>query len=171
MPVHHPSGVTLVGINKGSLGRSCTCHKVCGVEVQPQAVFRIRWLEEISPSGRGEHKLAAFLVVDGVDTCKVGYIRKKSLVKPKKFYDGKLVQVFKVYDPDEPDSDDDEEETEVKRKMCRTLYGCAQVTVIDSEYSSGPEDYYSDTLEDYEESSSEKEDKQPKKKKPRTKKT
>ena len=97
MASFHPSGVTLeiVGLESNTQGRSCEMHATCGCLVKEDVVLRLRKVQVVV-EGMEESAIAAYHVSDGVDTCRVGFL-KRHLVKHSKQYEGALVQVTEVY--------------------------------------------------------------------------
>ena len=102
-PHTHSTGVVLdvVGTNRGDRGRSCEEHPDgCGKAVlADNVVVRIRKeqiLVEDYLLGKGRMKeetaLTVNLVSDGIDRCRVGFLRK-AYVPHAKLWDGALCQV------------------------------------------------------------------------------
>ena len=89
----HPSGilVDIVGIESPDRGRSCEEHTVCGAVLELDTVVRFR-AEQIDVDGEEQTALAVYWVTDGIDRCRVGFLRRH-LLKHKKDYDGKLAQI------------------------------------------------------------------------------
>ena len=111
-PPTHSTGVVVdvVGTNKGDRGRSCEEHPDgCGAAVLvDDVVIRIRKeqiLVEDYLLGKGRMKeetaLTVNLVSDGIDRCRVGFLRK-AYVPHAKLWDGALCQVVFVGAADDP---------------------------------------------------------------------
>ena len=119
-PPTHSTGVVLdvVGTNRGDRGRSCEEHPDgCGAAVlADDVVVRIRkeqiLIEDyllgkgrMQEEGRGRMKeetaLTVNLVSDGIDRCRVGFLRK-AYVPHAKLWDGALCQVVFVGAADDP---------------------------------------------------------------------
>lgn len=100
----HPSGITveIVGTECGQQGRSCEQHEICGSVMDEDVVVRFRKVQVIV-NGKEESAIAAFVVSDGIDCCRVGFL-KRHLVKHWERYEGVLAQVTEVYakDSDSP---------------------------------------------------------------------
>ena len=96
----HPPGiiVEIVGIEKGDRGRSCEEHDVCGEVVEEDTLLRLR-REQILVDGKEETSIACYWVTDGIDRCRVGFL-KRHMVKHAWRFDGALVQVTKVFSAD-----------------------------------------------------------------------
>ena len=99
MAPFHPTGIIIeiVGLNAADRGRSCEEHSVCGAEVlKIDSVVRFR-AEQINVNGTEETALAVYLVTDGVDRCKVGFL-PRNLIKHQDKYDGKTAQIVEFLD-------------------------------------------------------------------------
>ena len=99
MPIHHPTGITveIVGIEASNNGRSCDQHDVvCGSVLDNDVVVRLRKVQILNNQGREETAIAAYLVSDGIDQCRVGFLQRH-LVAHAKSFDGVLAQVTQVY--------------------------------------------------------------------------
>jgi hypothetical protein len=120
----HPSGITveIVGIERGDRGRSCEEHDVCGTVVTEDTLLRLR-KEQILVDGQEETAIACYWVTDGIDRCRVGFL-KRHMVKHSGRFDGALVQVTKVYSADPRVSDTAE------RRMHLQNHGCALGAVV-----------------------------------------
>ena len=136
----HPSGITveIVGIERGDRGRSCEEHDVCGTVVEEDTLLRLR-KEQILVDGQEETAIACYWVTDGIDRCRVGFL-KRHMVKHAWRFDGALVQVTKVFSADPRVSDTAE------RKMHHQNHGCALGTVVSAvdeikEKRDNPADY------------------------------
>ena len=82
MATHRPTGLTLevVGIESSSQGRSCESHATCGCLVKDDVLLRLRKVQVLI-EGKEEPAIAAYHVMDGVDTCRVGFL-KRHLINP-----------------------------------------------------------------------------------------
>lgn len=101
--VCHPSGVTvdIVGINASDHGQSCEAHKCCGIFVEENTIvcFKAVQLERKPDKANPEidaTAIAVYHVSGGVDSYKVGFLRRH-LLKYKDKYDGRLEQVTEVF--------------------------------------------------------------------------
>jgi len=121
-PVTHPTGITveIVGINMGSQGHSCEQHEACGTILEEDSVVRFRRCQVVV-NGKETSAIAAYLVSDGIDTCRVGYL-PRHLVKHSKYYDGVLAQITELYgeDCDSP----------MKRRKFHHNRGCCVAALI-----------------------------------------
>ena len=104
----HPTGVVveIVGIDRGDHCRSCEEHDVCGSVVEEDTLLRLG-KEQIMVDGVEETAVACYWVTDGVDRCRVGFL-KRHMVKHARRFDGALVQVTRVLS-DDPRACDTEE--------------------------------------------------------------
>jgi len=131
----HPSGVTvdIVGINASDNGRSCEHHECCGSLVVPDMVVRFKCVQmekTNDPEGATEATaLAVVRVTGGIDTCRVGFLRRH-LLKYKDEYDGRLAQVTDVFS--------DESESPSDRQKHHRNRGCARAVLIEAEYRETP---------------------------------
>ena len=93
----HPTGITveIVGIESSTQGRGCDEHVCCGSLLAEDTVVRFRQVQVIV-KGKEESAIAAYLVSDGIDQCRVGFL-PRHLVKHSNFYDGALAQIVEVY--------------------------------------------------------------------------
>jgi hypothetical protein len=121
---YHPTGITveIVGTECNSNGRSCDEHDVCGSLLAEDVVVRFRKVQ-IIVNGNEESALAVYLVSDGIDRCRVGFLQRH-LLKHWKQYDGVLAQVTDVYskDSDSPSN----------RRKVHHNKGCCIAAIISS---------------------------------------
>jgi hypothetical protein len=59
-------------------------------------VVRLRKVQTLNTDGAEETSIAAYLVSDGIDQCRVGFL-PRHLVSHAKKYDGALAQITEVY--------------------------------------------------------------------------
>ena len=123
MSIHHPAGITveIVGIEASGHGRSCDQHDVCGSVLDDDVVVRLRKVQIINSSGKEETAIAAYLVSDGIDQCRVGFLQRHFVAHARSF-DGVLAQVTEVYSITSDSS--------IKRKKCRHNMGCCLAALI-----------------------------------------
>ena len=103
----------IVGTKYSNNGRSCSEHRACGALLHVDAVVSIHEVK-VHISKVSKPALAAHLVVDGGDTCRVGFL-KKNLVKHAFLYSGKLARVTEIYSDDNANS--------VKKKLITKMEG------------------------------------------------
>jgi 5-methylcytosine-specific restriction endonuclease McrA len=120
----HPTGITveIVGTKSNSQGRSCEHHLVCGSLLNEDSVVRIRKVQVIV-DGKEEPALAAYLVSDGVDSCRVGFL-PRHLLKHSTKYDGLLAQIIDVYSKESP--------SPTSRRKFHRNNGCCVAAIISS---------------------------------------
>ena len=111
----------IVGTKYSNNGRSCRHHRACGALLYEDALVSIRKVE-VEISKIPEPALAVYLVVDGRDTCRVGFL-KKNLVKHSNLYVGKLAQVNEIYS--------DESASSIKKKINHQNGGCARAELLE----------------------------------------
>ncbi|RKP16372.1 hypothetical protein ROZALSC1DRAFT_25357 [Rozella allomycis CSF55] len=91
--------IDVVGIKKGSNGRSCSEHEVCGNSLEINQILVCEYtiiLSERTPRTL-EEAVVVRTVVDGAPTCKVGYLKGdyKDLFKTMH---GRLIQVTEIHE-------------------------------------------------------------------------
>jgi len=87
--------IDIVGTETNENGRSCHAHKVCGAQLVPGSKVRIRKETYISPTtGYKEDCLVAYVVGDGMITCKVGYLPRHLATRRADDYNGTSVNQF-----------------------------------------------------------------------------
>ncbi len=95
--VYHPRGIVveIVGTDAGDRGRTREEHPVnCGVMLEEDVVVHLRKVQVVI-DGREETAIAAVWVTDGIDRCRVGFL-KRHMVRHAVRYDGALAQVTRV---------------------------------------------------------------------------
>ena len=122
---YHPSGITneIVGTEVSSNGRTCGTHDICGSVLCDDVVVRLRKVQILTTDGAEETAIAVYLVSDGIDQCRVGFL-PRHLVSHAKKYDGALAQITEVYTP--------ESESSSKRKKYHHNRGCCVAAIISS---------------------------------------
>ena len=96
---HHPASLTveIVGIEASGNGRSCgDQHDVCGSVLDEDIVVRLRKVQIINSYAKEETAIAAYLVSDGINQCRVGFLQRHFVVHATSF-DGVLALVTEVY--------------------------------------------------------------------------
>jgi len=92
--------IDIVGTETDENGRSCHAHEVCGAQLVPGSKVRIRRETYISPTtGNEEDCLVAYVVGNGVMTCKVGFLPRHLSIRRADDYDGMYARVVEVYSP------------------------------------------------------------------------
>jgi hypothetical protein len=123
---YHPSGITsikIVGTEVSSNGRACGTHNVCGSDLCDAVVVRLRKVQILNTDGAEETAIAAYLVSDGIDQCRVGFL-PRHLVSHAKKYDGALAQITELYTRESKSSS--------KRKKYHHNRGCCVAAIISS---------------------------------------
>jgi hypothetical protein len=95
--VFHPPGIVveIVGTEAGDWGRTCKEHTVnCGIVLEEDVVVHL-WKVQVVVDGREETAIAAVWVTDGINRCRVGFL-KRHMVRHAARFDGALVQVTRV---------------------------------------------------------------------------
>jgi hypothetical protein len=91
----------IVGLNYGTNGRSCCSHEVCGVSLQPGDLIRIKpaVISHTFKDGSSvvENALKVVKVVDGCETCHVGFIATATVVSSRSCFEDKFGQGVELY--------------------------------------------------------------------------
>ena len=115
--------VDIVGTETNENGRSCHAHEVCGEQLVPGSKVRIRRETYISPTtGDEEDSLVAYVVGNGVMTCKVGYLPRHLAIRRADNYDGMYARVVKVYST--------RSQNNTKRQKCHQNLGCCVAKIL-----------------------------------------
>ena len=85
--------------------------------------MRLRKVQTLNTDGAEETAIAAYLVSDGIDQCRVGFLPRHLVSHAKKF-DGALAQITEVYSR--------ESESASKRKKFHHNRGCCVAAIISS---------------------------------------
>jgi hypothetical protein len=117
--------VKIVGTEAGDRGRTCKEHTVnCSEVLEEDVVVRL-WKVQVVVDGREETAIAAIWVTDGIDRCRVGFL-KRHMVHHAARFDGALSQVTRVFSSD-PGSCDSAEHWIYHHDR-----GCCLATIISS---------------------------------------
>ena len=112
----------IVGTESDTQGRSCQEHDVCGSVLDEDTVVRFRKVQ-VNVGGVEEAAIAVYLVSDGIDRCRVGFLQRH-LVKHWKQYDGVLAQVIDVYST--------QSSSPTSRRKFHRNKGCCVASIISS---------------------------------------
>lgn len=119
--------VDVVGINASGNGRSCEEHRCCGrYVIAIDVVLRLRSVQ-VKIDGVEKPAIAAYWVTDGIDRCRVGFLKAKIAEREglREEYDGRLVQVVSILNKNSESSQD--------RAAVRRYFGCCQAAFIEVE--------------------------------------
>ncbi len=125
--VFHPPGIVveIVGTETGDRGCTCKEHTInCSKVLEEDVVVHLQKVQVVV-DGREETAIAAVWVTDGIDHCRVGFL-KRHMVHHAARFDGALAQVTRVFSSD-PCSCDSAE-----RWMYNHNRGCCLATIISS---------------------------------------
>ena len=95
--VYHSPGIVVenVSTDAGNRGRTCEAHPVnCGIMLEEDVVVRLQKVQVVI-DWREETAIAAVWVTDGIDRCRVGFL-KCHMVRHAVRYNGALAQVTRV---------------------------------------------------------------------------
>jgi hypothetical protein len=123
--VFDPPGIVveIVGTEAGHQGCTCKDHTVnFGKVLEEDVVVRL-WKVQVVVDGREETAIAAIWVTDGIDHCRVGFLKCHMIHHAVRF-DRALVQVTRVFSCD-PGSCDSAEHS-----MYHHNRGCCLATII-----------------------------------------
>ena len=112
----------LVGIHVGSNGRKCRKHKVCGKLLKAGLVVHFK-IVRTKQEGKMEPAMAAALVVNGRDSCRVGFLCQ-CYMKYQDDFVGKLAQVVKILNSGS---------TKYSQARLERFLGSCHVSIIDTE--------------------------------------
>ena len=96
-PPSHPTGIVvdIVGTEETSQGRTCDDGKTaCGSLLATDSLVQFCQVQVLIDDVE-ETALAVYLVSEGIDRYRVGFLRR-FLVKHKKKYDGRLAQITEI---------------------------------------------------------------------------
>jgi hypothetical protein len=121
----HPTGIVvdIVGTNAVDHGRSCEIYACCREVLKPNLLLRYG-LCQVIVDGKEEPALAVYWVSEGMDCCRVGFLRWH-LLKHKEDYHGKLAQIVDVFTK--------ESESPSDRQKVHRSKGCCQAVLVDLE--------------------------------------
>ncbi len=125
--VFHPPGIAveIVGTEAGDWGCTCEEHTInCGKVLEEDVVVHLRKVQVVV-DGREETAIAAAWVTDGIDRCRVGFL-KHHMVHHAACFDGVLVQVTRVFSSHLGSCDS------VECWMYHHNRGCCLATIISS---------------------------------------
>jgi hypothetical protein len=93
MTLEYQTYVQIVGLGKGTNGRTCRDHRdFCGVQVKKGDTLYLKPVIIINQEGKNEYAIAAYILKDGLEACRVGFIAREFHFF-KERYENKLVQV------------------------------------------------------------------------------
>ncbi len=98
MMVFHPPGIVveIVGTEAGDRGHTCKEHTLnCGEVLEEDVAVHLQKVQVVV-DGREEMAIAAIWVTDGIDRCRVGFL-KRHMVQHAARFDGALAQVAHVF--------------------------------------------------------------------------
>ena len=114
--------IEIVGLKNSSNGRSCGVHAICGEDVGPGDVLRLVPCV-IFVGDTPENAVKAVKVVDGMDSCTVGFVpRAQAKLKKVRDHHNKFVTVKELYE---------DSGNSYKRSKDRSNYGMASVAFLD----------------------------------------
>mmetsp|Transcript_15669 Transcript_15669/g.32954 ORF Transcript_15669/g.32954 Transcript_15669/m.32954 type:complete len:170 (-) Transcript_15669:2-511(-) len=118
--------VFIVGLEKSDNGRSCVNHTVCGSTLTKAMEVCLRHCIVRIDDGEEEPAIAAHAVVDGIETCRVGFLSKEVAYRDsiEKKYDGLHAAVLDVFCRDKAKTI-----SPFHRRLVRENYGCAQALI------------------------------------------
>ena len=137
----------VVGLEESSNGRSCCVHECCGSSVVPGSLVRVRLVRVVGMinvlvcvmfviiihapvlgvvsdvDGKSREALACYLIWDGTESCRVGFLPRAS-VRVKDRFHGKFGQVCELY------GDSDNSQRRRKSHRNRGMASCAFIDQI-----------------------------------------
>jgi hypothetical protein len=113
----------VVGTETNENGRICHVHEVFGSQLVPGSKVHFRKETVISPTtGNEEDCLVAYVVGDGVMTCKVGYLPRHLAIRRADDYNGMYARVIEVYSP--------QSLNKTKQQKCHHNLGCCMAIIL-----------------------------------------
>ena len=113
----------IVGLGAATNGRSCCIHSCCGDHVRVGNLLRLVKCV-VTIGGEVEEAIKCVLIVDGTDTCTVGFVPRSLSGHDKvQAQIGGFVQVLELYD---------ESESNQKRRKSHTNKGMASCIFLTS---------------------------------------
>lgn len=111
-----------VGLNSSNNGRSCSLHVCCGDHVRSGDLLRLLKCIVVI-NGVTEEAIKLVKIINGTDTCTVGFIPREELKNTKiQASINKFCQVVELYD---------ESESGYKRKLSHRNYGMATAVFLE----------------------------------------
>ena len=93
----------IVGLREKTNGRQCKSHACCGDNIRPGSIVTFK-LAVVVIKGKKEEAIKVIHVIDGKETCTVGFL-PKSILKDKRYhYLNKMARIILCYE-DSPDKD------------------------------------------------------------------
>ena len=93
----------IVGLREKSNGRQCNLHACCGDNIRPGSIVTFK-LAMVLIHGKEEEGIKVVHVVDGKETCTVGFLPKHILEKKRYHHLNKMAKIIICYQ-DSPDKD------------------------------------------------------------------
>ena len=88
--------VEIVGIKDDERGRSCANHNVCSDILSVGMLVKINKVEIINEYKKQETAMAVNVIVDNVETCRVGFL-SRIMFELYQFLDGKIARIVSIY--------------------------------------------------------------------------
>ena len=121
----HVPELEIVGLHSSSNGRICGVHEQCGRSVKKGDVLRLVGCV-VDINGASETAVKAVRVIDGVDTCTVGFVLRVLKLIPKVVgHLNKFVQVVELYE---------NSDNTYKRSLAHRNSGVCSVAFLDDTY-------------------------------------
>ena len=93
--------VNIVGLTNNTMGRFCHQHECCGKWVVVGSILHVQCVQAWR-RGQWWNDLEVYLVVDGIKTCKVGYL-SKDFCEEADYLHNKYIRVTEVHSEHDDD--------------------------------------------------------------------
>jgi hypothetical protein len=111
----------IVGVLKGTNGRSCTAHLVCGEHLRAGDLICFRSVV-VDVDGSTEDAIAAVRILDGTQTCIVGFLPRSIVKRRGGEFPTKYAQIIELYA---------ESDNPVLRRKSNMNFGIASFRMLD----------------------------------------
>jgi hypothetical protein len=111
----------IVGIKNATNGRSCSAHLVCGEHLRAGDLIRFRSMV-VDVDGDTERAVAAVRILDGTETCIVGFLPRSIVKRRGAEFPPKYAQIIELYD---------ESDNPVLRRKSNQNFGVASFRMLD----------------------------------------
>jgi hypothetical protein len=87
----------IVGLRSSTNGCSCASHSVCGEHLRAGDLIRFRSVV-VDVDGGTESAIAAVRILDGTETCIVGFLPRSIVNRRRGDFPQKYAQIIELYD-------------------------------------------------------------------------
>jgi hypothetical protein len=87
----------IYGVLNGTNGRSCVTHLICGEHLNAGDLIRFRSMVVDDVDGAPESAIAAVRILDGTETCIVGFLPRSIVNRRGADFIGEFAQIIELY--------------------------------------------------------------------------